>query len=97
MKDGIDLENGSALNVEHAASNSEKIGASASGKTLEKLESAMSVRENPFADRESKSLTWRSINMILVRNSLVLSHTMLFVYKVYLLILNNFMLSNDNK
>ncbi len=67
MAEGLDLENGGATTVQHAVEDSGNDGAVSGGKTLDKLESSLSIRNNPFADRESKSLTWTNINMILVR------------------------------
>lgn len=62
MTDSLDLESGGATTVQHASKDSGN-----DGKSLDKLESSLSVRENPFAARESKCLTWTNINMILVR------------------------------
>jgi hypothetical protein len=71
MTEGLDLENGGETTVQGALEDSGKDGTVSGGKTLDKLESSLSVRNNPFADRESKSLTWTNINMILVRWLLV--------------------------
>jgi hypothetical protein len=64
MTESLDLESGGATTVQHALKDSGNVSG---GKTLDKLESSLSVRVNPFAARESKCLTWANINMILVR------------------------------
>jgi hypothetical protein len=67
MTESLDLESGGATTVQHASKDSGNDGTVSGGKPLDKLESSLSVRENPFAARESKCLTWTNINMILVR------------------------------